>query len=375
MPVTALTRRARGGSEAVAMGGGTRRIPGRRSWAALVGLGAWASCLGALADPARAQEREVVLRFLPPAQGPITGYQVYLSDVATQLEEVLDVGFVAPDADGVARTTLLLDAARSYDVGMTAYNDAGESPLSNLVHIPAEAPVCDAALCDDGDPCSADSCDAAGCLSTPLPDGSACDDGYVDTVDDRCTQGVCAGDLLACRGDTDCDDGDVCNGLEVCDGGSVCLEGIALDCGAPSACSVPRCDALEGCWTELRPDGTACDDGLAETRDDVCRAGACQGLGEAPLALEAVDPGVVGIGRHTLAILGSGFTAGASVSFLNGEGRAPRVVALRLLDPATLEVTIDVSRKGPRRSRFWDVLVRLPDGSEAALAAALRVDP
>jgi hypothetical protein len=79
----------------------------------------------------------------------------------------------------------------------------------------------DASTCDDGNPCTADSCDEGGCHHEPvangtpcndgnlctrgdacfagqcrgtgLPDGSACDDHDSCTVDDRCTGGVCAG--------------------------------------------------------------------------------------------------------------------------------------------------------------------------------------
>jgi hypothetical protein len=38
--------------------------------------------------------------------------------------------------------------------------------------------------CDDGNPCTLDSCDATtGCLSAPVPDGTACDDGDACTTD------------------------------------------------------------------------------------------------------------------------------------------------------------------------------------------------
>ncbi len=257
-------------------------------------LRAASACLAAsaLALPARAASREVLLRFLPP-DSQVTGYMAYATDDASQVEEAFDLGSVAPDADGVARATIELDAERSYLVGMTAYNDAGESPISNQIHVAATAPVCDPSLCDDGDPCSADSCDAAGCFSSLLPDGTPCDDGYVDTVDDQCAAGACEGVLLACRDDGDCDDGDVCNGSELCDGGSVCLEGTPLDCGAPTACAAPWCDPLEGCQVAFDPDGTPCEDGLAETTGDVCQAGLCLGSGAGPDAdADAVPDGL-----------------------------------------------------------------------------------
>ncbi len=335
-----------------------------------------ASLLWTLAGPVGAQDRDVLLRFLPP-DSEVTGYSVYATDVASELEELFEVGFVAPDSDGVARTSVVLDAARSYRVSMTAYNDAGESARSNELHIAAEAPICDPAPCDDGDPCTADSCDAAGCFSAPLPEGTLCDDGYLDTVGDQCVQGVCEGVLLACRGDLDCDDGNVCNGLEACDGGSVCLEGVSLDCGEATACTLPRCDAVAGCAVELRPDGTPCDDGLAETRDDACLGGTCQGdptNSEPALTVEALDPAVVSAGRATITVYGRGFVPGVSLSFRNGDGRPPSVRYLTLVDAGTLRASLYVSRKRPRGSSFWDVYVRLPDGREASLPGGLRID-
>jgi hypothetical protein len=61
-------------------------------------------------------------------------------------------------------------------------------------------------VCDDGNPCTTDTCDAGGCTSTPLPDGTVCTDG------------------------------DACNGDEVCSGGS-CVSGTVPTCFAALACA------------------------------------------------------------------------------------------------------------------------------------------
>lgn len=52
------------------------------------------------------------------------------------------------------------------------------------------------AACDDGNSCTEDSCDEGTqeCVSSLLPDGTACADGEICTVDDVCTAGVCTGD-------------------------------------------------------------------------------------------------------------------------------------------------------------------------------------
>jgi hypothetical protein len=230
-------------------------------------------------------EREVVLRFLPP-HGPVEGYRVLLTNEATLLATVLDVGWVAPDADGVGSTAVMLDDA-AYLAAMTAYNQVGESPPSNQIRI---AEVCDPALCDDGNACTADSCDPSGCLQTPLPDGSACDDGSAATQGDRCVAGACAG--------------------------------------------------------------------VAPT-----------------LAVLAVAPNVVSPGTVDLQIHGIGFSNGAVLRFENGEGSAPRVRSLLLLDPQTLAARIEVRAKRPARTRYWDVVVSLPNGNTARLIQGLRVDP
>ncbi len=322
---------------------------------------------------ARALDRDAVLEFLPPSGSLVDGYRIYVMDDASGVVDALDIGFVPPDADGVARSVLVLDAASSYRLNMTAYNAAGESEPSNQIVIPAEA--CEPSLCDDANPCTSDSCDAAGCASVRLPDGSVCDDGYVDTVDDQCVAGVCEGIVLACTGDLDCDDGDVCNGVESCEQGRACLGGVPLDCGAPTQCAEPVCDAQQGCLSVARPDGTPCDDGRADTLGDRCLSGVCQSGDAAGFAVHSVAPDAVSPGRHTIEIRGTGFEVGMVLDFENGKGQRPRVASLELVDATTLEARIDVSRKGPKRDRLWDVVLTGPDGVRASLSRALRVTP
>jgi uncharacterized repeat protein (TIGR01451 family) len=101
--------------------------------------------------------------------------------------------------------------------------------------------------CDDGNSCTTDSCDAtAGCLHTPLADGTACDDGSACTQADSCQAGSCVGASPV-----------VCTALDECHAAGACDP-------ATGVCSNPA--AL---------DGTACDDGNACTTGDACHAGAC----------------------------------------------------------------------------------------------------
>jgi len=234
---------------------------------------------------AQTAEREVVLRFLPPP-GEVEGYRVLLTHEATLLGAAIDVRRVAPDADGVGRVAVALDAA-AYLARMTAYNAAGESAPSNQIRVAA---ACEAEPCDDANACTADTCDSSGCSQTPLEDGSPCDDGSSATQADRCVAGSCVGAL-------------------------------------------------------------------------------------ASLALDAVVPAVVRPGSSDLLIQGLGFANGTALHFENGGGKTPRVRSVSLIDSRTLQARIDVRAQRPARTRFWDVVVSLPDGRSARLVGGLRVDP
>jgi hypothetical protein len=257
-------------------------------------LAALAMAAPHVAREARAYDRDVELRFLPAGSVIVDGYRVYIVDETTEVEHLIDLGYVAPDPDGIARSAVVLDSATSYFVGMTSYKDSAESDLSNQIPIPALN--CNASACDDGNPCTIDGCDESGCLNPPVADGSACDDVQVDTVEGDCLSGVCRG---------------------------------SADDSAPA---------------------------------DV-------------LAVTGIAPDVSAPGNVDVEIYGEGFAVGASLRFENGVGPAPRVRSLLLLDTRTLLARVEVRRQGPKRSRFWDAVVALPDGNEARLLGALRVDP
>ncbi|MBM4370081.1 MAG: hypothetical protein FJ098_00405 [Deltaproteobacteria bacterium] len=134
--------------------------------------------------------------------------------------------------------------------------------------------------CDDGNPCTDDGCDPhVGC--TNEPNGDPCDDGDACTVKDVCDNGLCAGPILL-----DCDDGNPCTddscvpasgclhdslGGIPCDDGSACTVGDACVAGQ----CIPGDDACAPCAGKL--DGDACNDGDGLTLGDMCVAGACAG--------------------------------------------------------------------------------------------------
>ena len=95
----------------------------------------------------------------------------------------------------------------------------------------------------------------------------------------------------ACRRHADCSDGNVCNGLEICRDG-VCISGETLECSPRNACVLSICDPRVGCKERILSSGS-CDDGNACTTGDLCKEGRCVG-GEA-LACRDEGPCVFGI--------------------------------------------------------------------------------
>jgi Regulator of chromosome condensation (RCC1) repeat len=148
--------------------------------------------------------------------------------------------------------------------------------------------------CDDGNPCTSDSCDedlgcvyedstsscpgadepcrvafcdpATGCGVLPAADGVPCET--------HCTIGQCHGG--SCVGEPrNCDDGNACT-QDICEAATGCVhQDVTSTCPVPSPCQAPVCNPLSGCGTVPIADGTPCGpatcDGLS-----LCSAGQCQ---------------------------------------------------------------------------------------------------
>lgn len=148
-------------------------------------------------------------------------------------------------------------------------------------------------VCEDGDPCTDDSCDpSGGCVHGH--NTAPCDDANPCTESDTCSGGACtAGPPLECS-DGDlcngvetceptlgcvqgvplvCDDGDPCNGFESCSGALGCEAGEALQCDDGNPCTVDGCDVEQGCVHG--PMDGPCDDGSPCTVDDHCAGTFC----------------------------------------------------------------------------------------------------
>jgi ribosomal protein S11 len=169
--------------------------------------------------------------------------------------------------------------------------------------------VCIAGLpknCDDYNPCTADACEVATgkCLNYgPPKDGTGCDaDGSLCTVGDACKTGFCVkGTTLTCddgnpcTADTclptkgcqfaattgPCDDGLGCTVNDACANGK-CASGAPRDCNDNEKCTTDSCDAATGKCVSIGIAGcgnfcavaTDCNDKNGCT-DDTCKSNQC----------------------------------------------------------------------------------------------------
>jgi hypothetical protein len=101
------------------------------------------------------------------------------------------------------------------------------------------------------------------------------------------------------------------------------------------------------------------------------------------IATTAVQVTVQGVVPNTavanttvvLAITGSGFQNGAVVAFEGGLGLPQEVVAVQVLNPTTLAVTVTARNDGSQGNQIWDIRVTNPDTSTAVLLDAFTVTP
>ena len=158
--------------------------------------------------------------------------------------------------------------------------------------------VVDGALdCNDGNPCTADSCSLEdGCVHTNQ--AGACDDGNPCTINDACLAGACvAGPEVDCNDGNPCTDdscGDQglcihsanqaeCNDSNECTIGDHCAGGTCsydslMQCADDNPCTDEICDPAQGCMTSLND--SVCSDNNLCTTNDHCHLGQCISSGQ-----------------------------------------------------------------------------------------------
>lgn len=96
----------------------------------------------------------------------------------------------------------------------------------------------------------------------------------------------------------------------------------------------------------------------------------------APVTVQGVAPNTaVANTTVVLTITGSGFQNGAVVAFEGGLGLPQEVVAVQVLTPTTLAVTVTARNDGSLGNQVWDIRVTNPDTSTAVLLDAFTVVP
>lgn len=173
--------------------------------------------------------------------------------------------------------------------------------------------ICTPAECDDGNPCTTDSCSAGACVHTSLPNGTSCSDGNACTQTDQCSSGTCVGSnpvtcsaLDTCHtagtcnpatgacsnppaaAGVDCSNGDPCDGLEKCNGAGGCVAGPPfVDDGNP--CTTDTCSPATGIAHAPVTPGTSCSDNNVCNGTEICdNAGSC--LAGTPLPTDDSNP-------------------------------------------------------------------------------------
>lgn len=142
--------------------------------------------------------------------------------------------------------------------------------------------------CDDANPCTNDTCDAAtgvcnfganaqpcedgnGCTTGDLCQNGKCNSGPAKVCDDKnvCTADSCdkvTGNCVFANVATPCDDGNPCTDGDVC-GGGLCTPGKVKTCDDANTCTDDTCDSKAGCTNVNNTAGCSL--------NDKCQLGTC----------------------------------------------------------------------------------------------------
>ena len=167
------------------------------------------------------------------------------------------------------------------DGNVCTENDACAKGVCVGTPVPGCAPCVVDADCNDGNPCTTDTCAANVCQYSDN-DGAMCDDDNICTDNDTCFGGLCAGSPIpgcdSCLTDADCNDGNTCTN-DLCHAVGVCIyANNTLSCDDGDPCTAADGCANGACGGTPIADGGSCDDGSICTTGDVCFGGLCDGF-------------------------------------------------------------------------------------------------
>lgn len=210
-----------------------------------------------------------------------------------------DSTFVGIDTLGVP---IAMIAYGNHDLWAGQPYDIGGSTIMSDSWIWATGKCTTNAECNDGNPCTTDTCNAVGaCVNTN--NTIACDDGNACTMGDTCSAGSCSGTPVTCSPLDQCHTAGTCNPATgtcsnpnqmdgtTCNDGNACTQADACQAGVCAGTNAVTCTALDGCHdvgvcnpatgqcsNPNKMDGSACSDSNACTQTDTCVAGVCSGM-------------------------------------------------------------------------------------------------
>ncbi len=217
------------------------------------------------------------------------------SDDSSEPSEVIATDF---GASGEASSEVATDFGASGEASSEVATDLGDSAQvqdDSTVSPDLPPAKCTPGSCDDGDPCTVDSCDPdVGCATSPGT-GAPCTDQDPCTFGDVCLDGTCTGQAATCDDGNACTvdtcvkgtgcaftpaTGGACDDLDPCTTGDLCTTGacggVPVVCDDQNPCTTDACTAVTGC-VAFPASGASCDDANACTANDTCSLGLCAG--------------------------------------------------------------------------------------------------
>ncbi len=176
--------------------------------------------------------------------------------------------------DGLACTHDYCDAATAQCVHLPGSCDDGNPCTNQVCNVTSGQCELTPVTCDDGNACTRDLCDqaAGGCHSVPETDGLSCNDASACTTGEVCLGGQCGGGTLQ-----SCDDGNPCT-VDSCNPVNGTCKSSPVACNDDNPCTIDTCTVTGGtrsCSYAARPNGTLCNDLDRCTPGGVCNAGQC----------------------------------------------------------------------------------------------------